>query len=212
MWRFELFGFPVSIHWPFWLVCFLLGNGLAMKSATDFYRVLLWTISLFLSILVHELGHAFIGRKYGAVPVIHLHGLGGLTAFPGKRFSRRQHIAVTAAGPAASFALALAALLFVSIIPPTSQQAARQLAIFLSVINFFLTLLNLLPILPLDGGQILRDILGPKRREVTRWIGVFFAAAVALWAFSIGQIFLGILLAYLGFLNYDREEPRIPGY
>ncbi len=77
-----------------------------MKSATDFSRVLLWTISLFLSILVHELGHAFIGRKYGAVPVIHLHGLGGLTAFPGMRFSRRQHIAVTAAGPAASFALA----------------------------------------------------------------------------------------------------------
>lgn len=183
-----------------------------MKSAADFYRVLLWTISIFLSILIHELGHAFVGRKYGAVPVIHLHGLGGLTAFPGKPFSRRQHIAVTAAGPASSFALALASLLFVSIIPPTSQQDFWRLAALLSVINFFLTILNLLPILPLDGGQILRDLLGPKRREVTRWIGVFFAAAAALWAFSINQIFLGILLAYLGFLNYDKQEPRIPGY
>ena len=212
MLRFELFGFPVSIHWPFWLVCFLLGNGFVMKSAADFYRVLLWTISIFLSILIHELGHAFVGRKYGAVPVIHLHGLGGLTAFPGKRFSRRQHLAVTAAGPAFSFALALAALLFVSIIPPTSQQDFWRLAGLLSVINLFLTILNLLPILPLDGGQILRNLLGPERREVTRWIGVFFAAAAALWAFSINQIFLGILLAYLGFLNYDRQEPRIPGY
>ena len=212
MLRFKIFGFPVSIHWPFWLVCFLLGNGLAMKSVADFYRVLLWTIALFLSILVHELGHAFVGRKYGAAPVIHLHGLGGLTAFPGKWFSRRQHIAVTAAGPAASFTLAMAALLFVSIIPPTSQQGGWRLALFLLVINFFLTILNLLPILPLDGGQILRDLLGPKRREVTRWTGVFFAAAVALWAFSIGQIFLGLLLAYLGFLNYDRQEPRLPGY
>ena len=212
MLRFKIFGFPVGVHWPFWLVCFFLGNGFLMQSAADFYRVLLWTISLFLSILVHELGHAFVGRKYGAVPVIHLHGLGGLTAFPGAWFSRRQHIAVTAAGPAASFALAMAALLFVFIIPPTSQQSLRPFALLLSVINFFLTILNLLPILPLDGGQILRDFLGPKRREVTRWTGVFFAAAAALWAFSIGQIFLGILLAYLGFLNYDRREPRIPGY
>ena len=95
-----------------------------MKSVDDFYRVLLWTISIFLSILVHELGHAFMGRKYGAVPVIHLHGLGGLAAFSGKRFSRRQHIAVTAAGPAASFALALASLLFVSIIPQMPHQIA----------------------------------------------------------------------------------------
>lgn len=76
-----------------------------MKSATDFCRVLLWTISLFLSILVHELGHAFIRRKYGAFPVIHLHGLGGLATFPGMRFSRRQHIAVTAVGPLAEVAL-----------------------------------------------------------------------------------------------------------
>ena len=212
MLRFEIFGFPVSVHWPFWLVCFFLGNGLMMKSAADFYRVLLWTISLFLSILVHELGHAFVGRKYGAVPAIHLHGLGGLTAFPSTWFSRRQHIAVTAAGPASSFAFAMASLLVVSIIPPTSQQGLWRLALLLFVINLFLTILNLLPILPLDGGQILRDLLGPKRREVTRWTGVFFAAAAALWAFSIGQIFLGILLAYLGFLNYDRQEPRIPGY
>lgn len=212
MLRFEIFGFPVSIHWPFWLVCFLLGNGLGIQSIADFYGVLLWTISIFLSILVHELGHAFVGRKYGAVPIIHLHGLGGLTAFPGKRFSRRQHIAVTAAGPAASFSLALAALLLVSIIPQMPHQSFWRFALLLSIINFFLTILNLLPILPLDGGQILRDLLGPKRREVTRWTGVFFAAAAALWAFSIGQIFLGILLAYLGFLNYDRQEPRIPGY
>lgn len=212
MLRFKIFGFPVSVHWPFWLVCFLLGNGLAMKSAADFHRVLLWTIALFLSVLVHELGHAFVGRQYGAVPIIHLHGLGGLTAFPSTRFSRRQHIAVTAAGPASSLALAIAALLFIQIIPQTPQQGVWRLALFLLVINFFLTILNLLPILPLDGGQILRDILGPKRREVTRWTGVFFAAAVALWAFSIGQVFLGILLTYLGFLNYDRQEPRIPGY
>lgn len=212
MLRFKIFGFPVSVHWLFWLVCFLLGNGLAMKSAADFYRVLLWTIALFLSVLVHELGHAFVGRKYGAFPVIHLHGLGGLTAFPGTGFSRRQHIAVTAAGPASSFALAIASLLFIQTIPPTPQQDVWRLALFLLVINFFLTILNLLPILPLDGGQILRDLLGPKRREVTRWTSVFFAAAVALWAFSIDQIFLGVLLAYLGFLNYNRQEPRIPGY
>lgn len=181
-----------------------------MTSASDLPGILLWTIVVFFSILVHELGHAFCGQHFGAMPGIHLHGLGGLAIFPGGNFSRGQNIAVSAAGPAASLTLGFGALLVASVFPPSSRSANLLLS-NLIWINFFWTFINLLPILPLDGGQIARDALGPSRREVTRWLGVICAGVIAYWAFSIGQLFLGLMLAYLGFMNYQQQadHPRL---
>ena len=204
MLRFRVFGFPVSVEWFFWLICFMLGGGIRMNSLNDLPGILLWMIAVFFSILVHELGHAFVGQRYGATPAIHLHGMGGLTILPGNAFTRKQSIAVSAAGPAASLALGIATLLFVQVLPPTTA-GGRLLTNYMLWINFFWTVINLLPILPLDGGQILRDLLGPKRSEVTRWLGVIFAGAAAFWAFDVGQLYLGLMLAYLGFMNYQQQ-------
>ena len=207
--RFRLFGFPVSIEWFFWLTCFLLGGGLRMSSASDLPGILLWTVVVFFSILVHELGHAFCGQHYGAMPAIHLHGLGGLAIFPGGNFTRRQNIAVSAAGPAASLTLGFIALLIAQTFKPTSPSGTLLVSYFIWI-NFFWTFINLLPILPLDGGQIARDVLGPSRREATRWLGVICAGVIAYWAFTVGQLFLGLMLAYLGFMNYQ-QQPGRPG-
>ena len=204
MLRFRLFGFPVSVEWFFWLTCFLLGGGIRMNSIQDLPGILLWTIAVFFSILVHELGHAFVGQKYGAIPTIHLHGMGGFMVPHGAAFTRKQNIAVSAAGPGASLALGIATLLFIQVIPPDTS-GGQALSRNMIWINFFWTIINLLPILPLDGGQIARDVLGPSRSEITRWIGVIFAGAVAYWAFSIGLVFLGLMLAYLGYMNYQQQ-------
>ena len=209
MFRFRLFGFPVVVDWFFWLTCFLLGGGIRMQSAADLPGIMLWMIAVFFSILVHELGHAFVGKRYGATPAIQLHGMGGLTILPGAAFTRKQNILVSAAGPAASLALGVATLLFIQVIPP-STPAGRLLTNYMLWINFFWTIINLLPILPLDGGQIARDVLGPNRREITRWIGVIFAGGVAIWAFKIGLVFLGLMLAYLGFMNFQQQGAEGP--
>lgn len=210
MLRFRVFGFPVSVEWFFWLTCFLLGGGLRMESARDLPGILLWTIAVFFSIMVHELGHAFAGRRYGTAPIIHLHGFGGVTMFQGRPFNRRQNILVSAAGPAASLALGLIVLAIAPVLAGDAPRgsAADKLTWYFLWINFFWTIVNLLPILPLDGGQIARDLLGPKRIEITRWIGVTFAAVVAWWAFSNGLVFLGLMLAYLGFMNYQQQAPQ----
>jgi stage IV sporulation protein FB len=203
MLRFRLFGFPVSVEWFFWLSCFLLGGGIRMQSMNDLPGILLWTIAVFFSILIHELGHAFVAKRYGATPIIHLHGMGGFMAH-NAALNRKQSIAVSAAGPGASLALGIATLLVILIIPPNTS-GGELLSTYMIWINFFWTFINLLPILPLDGGQIARDVLGPSRSEITRWIGVFFAGAIAFAAFSVGQVFLGLMLAYLGFMNYQQQ-------
>jgi len=195
-------GFPVGVHWWFWLSMFLLGGG-ATGNLSQFS--VLFVVAAFVSVMVHELGHALAGRKFGAYPSIYLHGFGGVTSLPGAYFSRNQHIWVSFAGPLAS--MCLAGLSLLSFTAASSMpQASRIFEAILFQINLFWTILNLLPIQPLDGGQIFRDIMGPHRRHVVRWVGVWVAAAVALWSLRAGQLFLCMMMAYLAFMNYQ-ETP-----
>src|SRR5262245_32925226 len=101
MLKFRLLGIPVLIDWWFWLSAVLLGGGFSARGPEDWVRVAVWTGVIFVSILVHEMGHALAGAHFGARPGIKLHGLGGLTYLPGANFSRGQSIAASAAGPAA---------------------------------------------------------------------------------------------------------------
>src|SRR5690606_33398070 len=102
------------------------------------------------------------GRKYGARPEIKLHGLGGVAIMHNGYFSRGQSILVSAAGPLASLALGGLVWLIDRAYPVEDFYAVTAVRNFLWV-NFFWTAVNLLPILPLDGGQIIRDVLGPRR-------------------------------------------------
>jgi Zn-dependent protease len=205
MWRFSLFGFPVTVEPWFWLTSFLLGGGLTMRGRDGLAFVAIWMVVVLVSILVHEFGHAFAGRRYGALPEIRLHGFGGVAIMHGGYFDRPQSILVSAAGPAASFALGVVVWL-VSKVWLLEEGFPLLTLQFLLYVNFFWTVINLLPILPLDGGQIIRDVMGPRRLQLVVWIGVVCAGAVALWAFSVGRTFLGIMMIILAFSNYQSQN------
>ena len=126
--------------------------------------VLLITL-LFGSVLAHEYGHALVARHYG-IPTraITLHGLGGLAQIEGEPRQPGHEIAIAAAGPAVSFALAgLAFLAWIA--TGALMPAVAPIAGWLAVINFFLGAFNLLPGLPLDGGRILRGVLWARRGD-----------------------------------------------
>ena len=205
MWKFQFMGFPVAVHWWFWLTMFLLGGGAYARHASQFAFPIMFVTAAFISIMAHELGHAVAGRKYGAYPSIYLHGFGGVTTLPAARFSRNQSMFVSFAGPLTSILLAALSLLVLPIVSNVSIEL-RTLFSIMVYINIFWTILNLLPIQPLDGGQIFRDFMGPSRREITRWVGVTCASLAALWALNNHQVFLCMMMAYLAFLNYQ-ETP-----
>lgn len=208
--RFNLLGFPVEVHPWFWLTCLLLGGGLWARTAHDWIGVALWALVAFISILVHELGHALAGQRYGARPAIALHALGGLTALPGAAFTRAQNIIISTAGPAAGLALAaLCALLLVTTGSALPDLARRFLSLGL-VLNLFWTIFNLLPIQPMDGGQILRDLLGPRHFRLTCIIGAAIGAALTVWAISAQQWFLAIFAGILAWANF-RGSVQFPG-
>jgi stage IV sporulation protein FB len=205
MWKFQFMGFPVAVHWWFWLTMFLLGGGASAQHSAQFVVPLLFVAAAFISIVAHELGHAVAGRKYGAYPSIYLHGFGGVTTLPGARFNRNQSMFVSFAGPLTSMLLALISFLLFPMVAKLSVQLGQLFGIMV-YINIFWTILNLLPIQPLDGGQIFRDFMGPSGREITRWVGVVCAGLAAIWALNNQRVFLCMMMAYLAFLNYQ-ETP-----
>lgn len=190
--------------------------------------VLLWIIVLFVSILVHELGHALTSRKMtGVTPSIKLWGMGGL-AYPNTQLTQKQSFWVTWAGPLAGlgffglivlsccaiYGFAVGTELTMIFLFPSREtytvlaEMNNPLLFMLKEllwVNFWWSLINLLPIFPLDGGQIYASIeKSPKRVWI---VGMVTGAVVAIAGFFIlHQIFIAILFGYFAFQNYKRLE------
>jgi Zn-dependent protease len=159
---FRLGSIPVRVHGSFFLMALLLG---VTGTRRDPALIALWVVSLFFSVLLHELGHALTGLAFGLEPRIDLYGMGGLTTWaPGKKVSTGRRIAISLAGPGVGIALGLAlgALAVLGVIPksPLAQEALDDLL----WINIGWGVLNLLPMLPLDGGNVMTGVLNALTR------------------------------------------------
>lgn len=213
--KFTFAGFPVDVHWSFLLVAALLGI-----RNNDLRILLIWVSVVFVSVLLHELGHAVIARRYGLQPSISLYGMGGLTKFrSGPRLTRSRSILVSVAGPGAGLLLGGVAWGITQIPMPELNPFGRLALYYLLVVNVFWSILNLLPILPLDGGSVMRSLVhivkGRADDRLPRQISVAVAAAAGVAAFVTGNTFGAIFAAYLGVTNYQAMRgiamPTFPG-
>jgi stage IV sporulation protein FB len=153
--------------------------------------------------LVHEFGHALAGRKLGGVgPVIHLHGLGGLCSFQKANFSRKQDFLMTLAGPMAGYLLCLAAFLAYRYLPVDTPPKFMDLVRITFIINLVWSTINLLPVLPLDGGRLLQAMLGPRRIKITLIIGMLTSLAMIPVSLRWGMMILPILLVFFAFQHF----------
>lgn len=236
--RFNLAGFPVRVHPLFWLIAVLLGY-----SSGDIVQILVWVAVVFVSILVHELGHALAFRRYGLSSQIVLHFAGGLTipesTYWGSRWATvalgpNQNIFISLAGPIAGFllaALVMAAVVLaggsiltsrlLGVIPlpamallPFGGQVSNMFVTALLWVNIFWGVINLLPVHPLDGGSVIRNILvqvdpvdGVRK---SLWISVIAGTLIALMAFFfLRSIFMAILFGFLAFQSYQSLQARV---
>lgn len=196
--NFSLFGIPIQVKPWFWLSTLLLGLPQAQE-AGDWLPLATWVGVVFISLLVHELGHAFAARALRHRPAIVLTFMGGAASF-GQEFGWRQ-VFVTAAGPAASFSLFLLIhLLWVNGFVPTSVTVEQ-----FRMVNLFWLIFNLLPVFPLDGGQMMQ---GTTQAIMPRWsimvthsVSVVVAALVAIFGLMSGAVFLTVFFAMFCLLN-----------
>jgi Zn-dependent protease len=193
--HFNLFGTPVRIHPMFWAVSALLGWPLMNNPELGLGYLLLWIWCVFVSILLHEFGHVLVGRLFGAEGYIVLYSFGGLAVGSSAVPRRWQRVAVLFAGPLVQ--LVLAAVIWWGFIPwvwPSVPFAWKKpvwaVVVMLLEINVFWSLLNLLPVWPLDGGRIAREVaeaaLGHRGPAVAFGLSLVVAGLLALHCF-LGQ-------------------------
>ncbi len=203
MLRFRLFGFPVTVQWFFWIVMALIGGAANARTPESFRVVLIFVLCGFVSILAHELGHAYFQRKYGGRSRIVLHGFGGFAQSEGM-FGRKQSLIITAAGPAVSLALGGIFWLIYKNSPTLEMNPYFVVSLLIMMrINLFWGLLNLIPVLPLDGGRLLEHFMWGKNVPLRAKIGFVAALAVVVFAIYHKQIFLAALFGYLAYINYQ---------
>ena len=182
--KFEIRGISVRVHPLFWLIAAFITW---IPQRLDL--VLLGILCVFVSILVHELGHAVMTRRYGYRGEVVLYALGGYATTG--RFSTWKSIAVSAAGPGAGFLLAGLVWLVRAwleqhhprfIDQGTALNGALRILWF---VNFWWGMVNFVPCLPLDGGRIMQEIVSryfPLRSRLRiLWISILSSGAMAAW-------------------------------
>ena len=235
--NFTLAGFPVRVHPLFWLIAVLLGY-----SSGDLVQILVWVVVVFVSILVHELGHALAFRRYGLSSQIVLHFAGGLTIPQSTRWGSQwadvalgpnQNIFISLAGPGAGFILAalvsagvylvggsILTTRLLGVIPLPAMAllpfGGSVLSIFVTAllwVNIFWGVINLIPVYPLDGGSVTRNILlqtdpvdGVRK---SLWVSVIAGMLIALAAFFfLRSLYMAFLFGFLAFQSYQSLQGR----
>ena len=211
-------GIPLRIH-PSWFVILLLATlafqqqyalslGSQLAPAALWVVALVTALALFVSVLLHELGHSLVALRQGVkVKSITLFLLGGVASVERECSTARGALMVAAAGPAVSLVLGfglLASTHAASHVAPVLGQMVERLG----ALNLILGLFNLLPGLPLDGGLIVKALVwqfsGSQRRgvEVANACGRF----LSLFAVGMGTVLLlrggGIAGAWLILLGW----------
>ncbi|MSR30287.1 MAG: hypothetical protein EXR99_02165 [Gemmataceae bacterium] len=189
----------------FWLVSVLLGWSY-FKATNDLAVLALWVLAVFLSILLHEFGHVLMGQFFGSSGFIILHGFGGLAVGSSDLSNRWKRIAVTLAGPGIQLVLwgILQGIIHASLVPDNPK--IRIFILMLSNINLFWPLLNLIPVYPLDGGQVLLDSLtyfSANGRKQAFGISVAAGIGAAIYFGNSGQLFLVFLFVLLIMQNLE---------
>jgi Zn-dependent protease len=199
---FRLLGIPVHLDLTFLLVlpllALLIGGNLPLylelfglpqdpgllQGPWPFLLGLVAALGLFLSVLLHELGHALAAQRLGIrTQRITLWLLGGVAQLERIPREPKKELFIALAGPLVSFALALLFRLL-----RQEVGALGFLTHYLALVNLVLGLFNLLPALPLDGGRVYRALLAlrhPYARATQKALGMSQAVAVALGLFGL---------------------------
>jgi len=195
--RFRLFGFPVTIGVDFLLITLIIG----LQTRPGVY-IFEWIAVVAVSILIHELGHAFALGMYNIHPEIRLWGMGGLT-ISGFVLPPRKSILVSLAGPLVGIPLAFA----VMVVRPWLPQSDPFLVIAndLIFVNLWWGILNLLPIAGLDGGNILTNLFvvvaGQRGKRPGLIVVAICSVAIAIAAIFMGFVYLTIVIVFFGIFN-----------
>jgi len=212
----RIFGISIDLDYSWFLVFGLMTWILAVSyypaeyknwSVAEYWFIgAITAVMLFVSVLLHELGHSVVAKRYGIpVPRITLFIFGGVSEIATEPTSAGAEFWIAAAGPAVSFALAL---IFWELRPLlVTVGPLLALAKYLALLNLILGAFNLVPGFPLDGGRVFRSILWGITKDFKRSSAIatvtgrffgFFFIFFGVWQAIGGNVFNGLWIAFIG--------------
>ncbi|TDE06913.1 site-2 protease family protein [Flavobacterium sandaracinum] len=216
----------IFVHWTFsLLILFIIFINYRLgQNATQILWSVVFILSIFITVVMHELGHALAAKKYHIntkdITLLPIGGLARLEKIPEKPI---EELIVAIAGPLVNITLALITGIFITI-PNTSEQLMAELSsgvnannFFLNFffVNFWLAVFNLIPAFPMDGGRILRAILSFRLQRhiatrISARIGQFLALGFILLGFFTSPflVIIGIFVIIGAQVEADYTESK----
>jgi Zn-dependent protease len=215
--HFKIAGIPVHVQPVFFVISGLFGLTY-LDSGLDV--VLVWMATSFVSILVHELGHGLALKIFGQPSAIVLHGFGGVTLSRRRLVSKRRSVIVSLAGSVTALVVLWLPMRQVLASDAAHDELVRYvfsgqegvtwwwIPYFLAFQNLWWSIANLLPIRPLDGGNVTAELFGLPR---ARRISIVAAILGAVWAFTHDYSYAGFFALFLAFNNWQEMRAEQAG-
>jgi Zn-dependent protease/predicted transcriptional regulator len=221
-------GIKVSVHWTFlillaWIV---LINVRAGTDAVHIVWSLLFILSIFVCVVLHELGHALMARRFNiSTRDITLYPIGGVARLDSIPKKPKEELLVALAGPAVNFVISFLLFPFVDFsgvkdATALSQIGAENFLLAFVTVNIWLAIFNLIPAFPMDGGRVFRALLSfklsrPQATRIAASVGQIIAIGFIFLGFYINpfMIFIGLFI-FLGAqseANYAQTEALLDG-
>lgn len=216
MLRFRLFRIPIRIHYLFIIMCGLLAWNQFSGGREGLIYAAGWVILPIFTVIWHELGHAFSRKKHGA-PSSEI-ALGdikegpfmGFCTGPGN-FTKSQSLKISIAGPMYNLVAALL-ILPVHFTPLIDLPYVEGFWRILFLSNLIWGILNLIPILPMDGGRILTLLMSGRSPLLLHLTGLFISIMMVVLAAITHRYFAVLLFATVVYENWllilKRNEER----
>lgn len=194
-------------------------NGLT-GGVIPYFIGLIAAVGLFVSVLLHELGHSLVARRYGyPIDSITLWLFGGIAQFREMPENWKQELTIAIMGPIVSIVLGVGLYVVFLVIPSVTSVSPAIIAAllfvlgYLAVTNIALAIFNLLPGFPMDGGRVLRALLAirnpyPRATQIAATVGKIFAIFLGLFGLFIQfNIFL-VGIAFFIYLGATSEAQQ----
>jgi len=205
----KIFGINFRIHITFFLLLFFIFiSVLNQRGVANAILATLFLCAVFACVLIHEIGHSLIARRFGKqASSITLLPIGGIATMEEMPEKPAQEIIMSIIGPFINLVIAGVLYLFVGHwtgigVPNLYPDSVRALFAGLIGVNIMLAIFNLIPAFPMDGGRVLRGILATRMDYVRATSAAVLVGQALAMLFIFFGIFFNLWLALIGLFLY----------
>lgn len=212
----RIFGVPVRLHFTFVLLLIFIVT-LGVRGGESALFNVIYIVALFSSVLLHELGHVGVARRYGIrTQEIVMYPIGGVARLE-RSPKPKEELWIALAGPAVNVLISTALFAYLGYSDPAVLASPKDENLLARIAfgNLILAAFNMVPAFPMDGGRVLRALLARWQTEDTATrmaasAGRVFAILIGLYGL-LSMHFMLVFIAFFVYVGASQETAAVTG-